>query len=184
MKKFKGIFRHWLPLALIICAFCGLTYLVAQQMLRIGANDPQIQLAEDTAAAWAKGTSPTTNAFPPVEISTSLSPFLMAFDPTGNIVVSSGMLHGQKPTLPAGILDYAAAHGEDRISWQPEPGVRVATVIVPVDGGKTGYVLIGRSLREVENRINQLGLLVGGTLVITLIASLVVVILVEIILPG
>ena len=185
MKKVKGILRHWLPLALLTCAFCSLTYLAIQQVLRMGANDPQIQIAEDTAASLASGSNPASLVpSTTVEISTSLAPFVIVLDPSGTIVATSGLLHGQKPTLPAGLLDYARSHGEDRVTWQPEPGVRMAAVIVPVDGGKSGFVLAGRSLREVEKRVDQLTLEVGGTLALTLVASLVIVALVEIIIPA
>ena len=60
MNKVKGILRHWLPLALLTCAFCCLTYLAVQQVLRMGANDPQIQMAEDTASALASGSNPAS----------------------------------------------------------------------------------------------------------------------------
>ena len=65
---------------------------------------------------------------------------------------------------------------------QPEAGVRIAAVIVPVSGAKPGFVLAGRSLRETENRIDQFGLLVVAALLATLVGSLVVVVVVEIVL--
>jgi hypothetical protein len=37
-------------------------------------------------------------------------------------------------------------------SWQPGPGLRQALVIVPVRTGSAGFVVAGRSLREVEAR--------------------------------
>ena len=93
-------------------------------------------------------------------------------------------MHGKNLSLPAGVLDYVKANGEDRITFQPQPGVRIAAVIVPVSGAKPGFVLAGRSLREVENRIDQLNLQVIAALLTTLAVSLVVVALVEIVLGG
>ena len=55
MQIVKNIIRHWLPLAVLTFAFCGLVYLAVQQDLRIGANDPQIQMAEDIASAITGG---------------------------------------------------------------------------------------------------------------------------------
>ena len=49
MNKSKNIFRVWAPFAVVICAFSGLAYITVQQSERQGANDPQIQMAEDAA---------------------------------------------------------------------------------------------------------------------------------------
>jgi hypothetical protein len=54
MQRIQNILRAWLPIAVVTAAFCGLAYLTVQQSLRQGANDPQIQMAED-AAARAQG---------------------------------------------------------------------------------------------------------------------------------
>jgi hypothetical protein len=51
MKFAFKFFRSWLPLAVVIVALCEQAYLTAQQLLRQGANDPQIQLSEDFAAS-------------------------------------------------------------------------------------------------------------------------------------
>jgi len=183
MQIIKNIIRHWLPLAVLTFAFCGLVYLAVQQNLRIGANDPQIQMAEDIASSLSGGANPASLVpSSDIDIATSLAPFVVIFDSTGNVIVSSGLLHGKNLTLPAGVLDYVKANGEDRLTLQPEPGVRIAAVIVPVSGANSGYVLTGRSLRETEYRIDQFGLLVVAALLATLAASLVVVALVEIVL--
>ena len=39
----------FLPVAVLATLCCGLVYAALQHDLRTGANDPQIQLAEDTA---------------------------------------------------------------------------------------------------------------------------------------
>ncbi len=51
MKRISEILKHWLPLALVIVAMSGLVYLAVQQALRLSANSPQVQMAEDAAAA-------------------------------------------------------------------------------------------------------------------------------------
>jgi hypothetical protein len=43
-------------------------------------------------------------------------------------------------------------HSEDRITWEPRAGVRIAAVIVSFKGRAAGYVLAGRLLTEVEKR--------------------------------
>ncbi|MFZ2804370.1 MAG: hypothetical protein WA001_04040 [Patescibacteria group bacterium] len=150
-----------------------MVYIVVQQGLRQSANDPQIQLAEDAATAIEQGKQPSD--FLPtqtIDIATSLAPFVTVYDDNGQPVVTSGNLKEAPPTLPAGVLDYVKAHGEDRITWQPQPGVRIAAVITRVTSGLPGYVLAGRSLREVETRESELNIATGVALLACWIVSL------------
>ena len=55
MRRLRNIFRGWLPFAVVVTAFCALAYATVQQSLRQAANDPQIQMAEDTAASLNGG---------------------------------------------------------------------------------------------------------------------------------
>jgi hypothetical protein len=72
---------------------------------------------------------------------------------------------------PAGVLDAAKANGEDRATWQPRADTRIAAVVAAVKGGPGGYVIAGRSLQAVEERIDLLTRLVGlgllGSLAVT-----------------
>jgi hypothetical protein len=150
MQTTIRIIMKWLPLAIIVAGLCGLVYLTVQQSLRMAANDPQIQMAEDAAnilngGASADSVIPATK----VELANSLAPFIIVFDDFGKVLASSATLHGSVPVYPSGVLDYTRQHGEDRVTWQPENGVRMATVVVRYDNG---FVLAGRSLREVEIR--------------------------------
>ena len=149
-KTIFQIFKRWLPLAIATAGLCGLVYLTVQQSLRMGANDPQIQMAEDAASNLNSGASvesvvPSTQ----VEIANSLAPFLIVFDDSGKVLASSATLHGAVPIYPSGVLDYTRQKGQDRVTWQPEVGIRMATVVV---GYKNGFVMAGRSLREIEIR--------------------------------
>lgn len=151
------IFAFWLPLALLMTLVSLMVYGAVQQDLRQSANDPQIQMAEDTARALAGGKLPATLVQgETVDIATSLSPYLIIFNDAGQPTASSARLNGQTPALPNGVFDFVRQQGEDRITWQPQPGVRSATVIVPYRGSNPGFVLAGRSLREVEKREDQL----------------------------
>jgi hypothetical protein len=49
---------RWLLLSSLATVLCLLLYLVAQQIWRQLANDPQLQMARDAAAALADGQSP------------------------------------------------------------------------------------------------------------------------------
>jgi hypothetical protein len=52
------------------------------------------------------------------------------------------------------------------VTWQPEPGVREATVAV---GWRRGFVVAGRSLQLTEQHIDQVGLIVGMGWLATLV---------------
>ena len=177
MSIYKNIIRHWLPLAVVITILCGLIYLAVQQSLRWGANDPQIQMAEDAAAALAAGGTPES-VVPPgmLDVSSSLAPFMIIYNDSGKPLVSTGsLLNGETPLLPPGVFDYTRQKGEDRVIWQPQAGVRIAAVVVAHGGSLPGFVLVGRSLREVEKREDQMAQITGLALLAGLMGSLVVV---------
>jgi hypothetical protein len=181
MGKFlKSIVKQWIPLAVVIMGMSGLIYLIPQQILRQGANDPQIQQAEDAASALIKGADPKT-VVPQakMDIATSLVPFRMVLDQAGSPIVWSGELNGAPPSLPSGVLDYVTQHGEDRVTWQPEPGIRLAAVIVKVGGAQPGFVVAARSLREVEVREDQVLQLAGLGMLVTLVISFFAVIMLK-----
>lgn len=167
----RNFFSLWIPLAIAVSCLCGLIYLVVQQDIRISANDPQIQLAQDQARVIDRGER-IPSLGPTVDISESLAPFLIFFDRQGKVIISQATLHGQAPIIPDGIFSYVRTKGEDRFTWQPEIGVRIATVVVQ---DKNGFVLVGRSLREVEKREDNLLLQVflgwAVTLFITFLAT-------------
>jgi hypothetical protein len=50
----------FLPVAVLATLCCGLVCTAVQQDLRIGANDPQLQVAEDAAQALDAGAPATT----------------------------------------------------------------------------------------------------------------------------
>jgi hypothetical protein len=141
------------------------------QNFRSSANDPQIQMAEDAAEALEKGVAIVTilgNS--KVEIEKSLAPYLVMYDQAGKPVAGSGELNGKLPTLPEGVFKYAKNKGEDRITWQPEKGIRSAIVVVSYNSpnAQGGFVMAGRSLREVEKREHQLTVRVALLWIISL----------------
>ncbi len=170
------MFSVWLSSMVIVTTLCLLVYITAQQILRQGANDPQIQLAEDAAGLLAAGATPE-HVLPlnGIDIAKSLSPFVVVYDESGAPLSSSGMLDGQTPTPPMGVFDTASWHApivghhlalgvpqnESRFTWQTGGGVRIAAVLVQTQGPHPIFVLAGRSLREVEIREGNLGAIVG-----------------------
>ncbi len=169
----RTTFKYWLLVAIVIVGFYFSMYAVVQQVLRQGANDPQIQMAEDAATKLANGQS-VQNVVPAekVDIATSLAPYMIVFDTNGTPMASSAQLNGQIPSFPASVFDYVRRNGEDRITWQPQDGVRSAVVVTQFKGASTGFVLAGRSLREIEQREDNLLLLLNigwiGMLIVTL----------------
>jgi len=145
--------KYLLVGVVVITIFCGLVYVSIQQVLRIGANDPQIQISQDFAAKLSQNQS-TQDLIPQekVDISKSLAPFVIVYDKNGNPLSSSALLDGKTPLLPSGVFDYVKQKGEDRLTWQPKDGVRIAAVITGYNGKSVGFVLAGRSLREIEKR--------------------------------
>lgn len=151
----------WVPFAAAITLLSFLTFAVTQQVLRQSANNPQIQIAEDFAAELERGQS-VQSLLPAqtVDIARGLSPFVLFFDDDTHAVAASGLLDGRMPILPLGVFDYTRQHGEDRITWAPAPGVRCAVVMTRYGGTQPGFVVAGRSLREVENLIGRIKRLV------------------------
>lgn len=151
------VFLYWLPMALVITMLSGLVYVAVQQDLRQGANDPQIQMAQDAAAQLEAGQQPqAVVGAGKVDMAHSLAPYLIVYDQAGNPIASGVQLDGQTPTLPQGVFASVTQSGEDRLSWQPQPGVRSAAVVTRFGGSHPGFVLAGRSLLEVEKRESQL----------------------------
>ncbi len=177
MSKMRNTLRVWLPLVVVVSAFCGLVYVSVQQVLRQGANDPQIQMAEDAAAELDSGSA--VDAVAPkaqVELSKSLAPFLDIYDASGKPVAGSGVLDGKLPDYPMGALQASRQGGENRVTWQPQGDVRIASVVVPY---KDGYAVAGRSLREAESHTAQIRAITLAAWIVTLAALLVVVALGE-----
>ena len=170
--------KIFLPLAVAITILSGSVYVAVQQSQRQNANDPQIEYAEGLATQFGgSGNIPTIS--PSIDIATSLSTWVAIFDENGKILQSSGVLNNAPPALPSGIFDQVKSAGQDRITWEPQPGVRVALVIMHYQGARTGYVAVGRSLREVESRIAMLGWYVFGAWLLSLIACFITIILLE-----
>lgn len=182
--NYKEVAKKWVPMAIAIVCVTGLAYLAVQQDLRISANDPQIQLSEDIAAQLETGADPQTyGSSQTTDIKKSLDSFIMIIDDHGTVLTSSAMLNNKIPKFPSGVLNYTRDNGQDRLTWQPQKGVRQAVVVTSYKGDNPGFVVIGRSLREVEKRIDNLTLITGLALITTLSATLGATIILEYVYP-
>ena len=174
MTKFKSILRIWIPIAVASSFLSAVIYLTVQQNYRQNVNDPQIQMAEDLALLLQNGKSPQDIiGQTQVDLNKSLQTFIIIYNELGKPLVSQAVLDGRIPTPPVGVFTYTREKKEDRLTWEPKVGVREAAVLVRFDGANPGYVLVGRSLREVEQRESQLTMHVGLGLLATLIGSLI-----------
>ena len=178
MNKFIPLFKSWFGYSAAITLVCGIIYVTVQQGYRQTANDPQFQLAEDAANAINKGADPklVVGGTPGVEISQSLSPYLIVYNSNGSIAASNATLDGSAPRLPQGVLNNAHRNGLDAVTWQPRAGVRSATVSVRV---KDYIVVAGRSLRMTEERINVLGQQVAFGWFMSLIGMAVILVMIN-----
>lgn len=126
----------------------GVTLFVSgavQQNYRQSADDPQIQLAEDAAAALTSGRSPQdVIGSTQIDMRDSLAPFVMVISSSGQTLSTSGRLSGITIQPPPGTL-----YNDHRFTWQPRSDTRLAAVVEQYHGG---YVVAARNLREVENR--------------------------------
>ena len=174
-KTAANILRVWIPLAVTITCLSGLIYLVVQQDIRISANDPQIQIAQDLANQLSAGQNPLA-LIPPTktDISKSLANYIMLFNKNGKLIGSSALLDGKAPIVPQGVFVAVKKiqGNETRFTWQPKAGVRSAVVLVYYNGQTPGFVLIGRSLREIEIREDQQGKIVFAGWIVTMLLSL------------
>jgi hypothetical protein len=170
-KDLIQIIFKWAPFAFIATVMSGLIFVAVQQDMRTGANDPQIQLAEN-AASQLKSGIPANVLVPSSKLdpSTDLSPFVIVYDKSGNVIASQAMIKGKTPNLPSDVFKLAPL--EWRFTWQPQSGVRIAAVVTSYQGPNSGYVLAGRSLKEVEVRESNLQFEIEAFWILSLLGSL------------
>jgi hypothetical protein len=147
----RRAFALFLPVALAatVLAF-GTGYGLTQQALRDGANDPQTAMALDAVAALDSGAGASSVvAASQVDLSHSLAPWVAVYDSSRHLLASSA---SDVDSFPTSVFDSVPAGGRDNVTWQPDPSVRQATVVVR---WSHGWVVAGRSLHLVEQRESQ-----------------------------
>ena len=154
MNRFS--FLNYLFIVAIITVTFGVIYASVQQVYRTAADDPQIQIARNINTRLQQGKSIEFFFTDTIDITQSLSPFITLFDANGKPIRSTGYLDNKLPELPAGVFEFAKSHGEDRVTWQPHHGVRMAMVIISSNAAPAGFIAAGRSLQETEEREHNL----------------------------
>lgn len=181
MKKLQTLysrltnrFKYWVLMVVASAVIVGFAYVAVQQNYRENANDPQVQYAQDISAALEQGASPEQlGGNSPVDPRKSLGLFLMVMDENKKVLASSMQLDGN-PVPANGNFD-AAKKGQERFTWKPQKDTRIAAVMQHYKGQKPGFILVGRSLKEVEKREQQLMLMAVASFLALLALSTVAV---------
>jgi hypothetical protein len=169
LKELPFNLRIFKILALVITLLCGVIFGVSHQIYRSIANDPQTQLSEDMANYLSSGKE-VMDVMPKLDVDIAKNSvwFLSIYKESGEVLASNAKLEGQTPVLPNGVLENAKQKGQNRVTWEPAAGVRIAAVVTPYNGG---YVLAGRSLREIDSRIVMMGKMIGLGWAVSLIVT-------------
>ncbi len=146
----------FVTLVLLVTVIFGAIFSTGQQVLRGDSDYPQVEVVQQVEGIIKQGVplDVIVNSEEAIDLEDSMSLFVMIFDKDKNLVGSSAKIGEQSPTPPAGSFDEAKSNGENRFTWQPQDGVRVAAVLKPV--GDQAFVLAGKSLVETDKRIKTL----------------------------
>lgn len=142
----------------LITLFSGLIFISSQQVLRLLADDPQIQITQDVAASLKAGADPTQLSPSQLDIKTSVAPFVIIYDKSGKALAASGQLDNKTPVPPKEVFDKAKNSGQNRFTWEPASGVKHAAIVASYD---KGFVLAARSLMQTEERLKAILMIVG-----------------------
>ncbi len=160
----------WYGAATIILIIFLTIYGTVQQSQRNAANYPQVQIATDIAA----GINNQPNGAK-IDMSTSLAPFYIVYDKSGNAIGGNAYLLGKYPNVPIGMLTSSSNKDYSFVTWQPASGLRFAAVTV---SSNSNYVVSARSLKLVESNesktqlVSFLGLILAeAALVLTYILT-------------
>jgi hypothetical protein len=147
----QPIVLHAISLGVILTLLGGLAAVTIQQMLRRGADQPQIEMVDFYVSEIESGLNPN-DSIPSgyVDLERNLEPFVIFYDELGKPEKATGYLDQSIPAPPPGVFEYVRDHGSEKFTWQPARGVRIAAVARHIAGSHPGFLLCGRSLRIVE----------------------------------
>ncbi|MFE5838814.1 hypothetical protein [Arthrobacter sp. NPDC056493] len=136
----------WLTAAVVVTALFGSVYLVLQQVERRSANDAPAAAAAAQVQLIGAGTA---SAGPRLELTPDSGVFILVYGADDRPESGTATLHKELPLIPAGVLEAARRTGYDAVTWQPEPGLRLAIIARPSDGR---VIVAGQSLAPYEDR--------------------------------
>ena len=152
------LLRRFVPIAIVIILLSGMIYTVSQQLLRQSANETPLALANDavnhlSTGAAAASVVPTKT----VDLAHDYAPFVTVLSSKQQVLASNVSLSNRIPVPPSGVFGYARDNRIDKITWQPENGVRIALIVEYYSGAHGGYVVSGQSLKTTEDQETALG---------------------------
>lgn len=176
MKKLlqNSNFRAWLALAGSISIVMVTAYTMVQQSTRLTANDLPLSTAQSIKNSLDHGSTPT-DVVPSakVDLRADTNVFTTIIDNSYHVLASSAQLDNKNPLPPTGVFEYSKAHGIDKVTFQPDAGVRLAIVVMPYGQGPDGYIMAGQSLKPAEDRVSTYNvLLIAGWIVAVAWASI------------
>jgi hypothetical protein len=158
MAGFLGnqMVRVWLAIAGVTTLVLGTSYAMVQQSTRLSADDlplttSQVAKQELEDNSNAKDVIPTLKT----DLRSDASLFMIITDNSEHVIASSALLDGKSPLPPKGVFVFATQHDSDHFTWEPSPGVRLATRVVKYgQAANGGFIITGQSLQPYEDRIS------------------------------
>lgn len=139
-----GRILGWMAAAVVVTLIFGSVYGAFQQVGRRSAND-----APAAAAAALVQLPAGTEPGPRVELTPESGLFVVVYGSDDKPESGTATLHGSLPVVPSGVLQTARDSGVDTVTWQPEPGLRMA-IVARSSAGRV--VVAGQSLAPYEDR--------------------------------
>ncbi len=169
--------RIWLAIVGTSTLVLGASYAMVQQSTRMAADDLPLATSQSVQRQLSAGAQPP-DAVPNIktDLQTDSTVFVTITDNSRRILATSAILKASNPLPPAGVFDYAQAHGSDQFTWQPAPGVRLATRVISysASSGTSGFIITGQSLSQAEKRIGTYTLFAAVTWLAIIIWTLIV----------
>lgn len=147
----RPIFFYTVTVGFLLTVLGAVGTLQVRQMIRRGANQPQIEMAHFYASEIGGGAAPD-DSIPPgyVDPERNLEPFVVFYDDERNALASTGYIDQSIPMPPSSVFERVRREGSYSFTWEPRPDVRIAAVAERVTGSRNGMVLTGRSLRLIQ----------------------------------
>ncbi len=166
------LMANWKIFYILVCflvtLFSGLVFVTTQQSLRLSANDPQAQITQDILNSLSQGADPKQLSPTTVDMTKATSAFVIIYDNNEKAVGTTVQLDKKTPVPPKGAFEKTKKNNESRFTWEPKDELRQAVVMVKY---KDGFVLVGKSLGEIENRIKIIMRIVGVAWVVGIAAT-------------
>ncbi len=151
---------------LVIVLIFATIYLVMQQTLRLEANQQPLRITSQMQSNWINSQIMDTSFLPKVELDNSAYAFAAVFNEKGEILSTNATFKASDLDIPTGVLSTARNNGLDKVTWQPDATHRFAIVAM---AQANNVFVAGQSLRPTEDLTNQLGKLIGGAMVVTIL---------------